>query len=589
MTKKYSAWDKQNDIYRGRVTLTKEDREAQRHGEPTKFIVPMSFAQIQTFVSFIFLLLTQKQRFYELNATGPEDHDIRECSEEILERDLRRNHFNSKLYQNILDIGRFGMGVFKHWWDEETQYVPVSQGDTAFGANSEQPFEQGDFTSLVEMTKYQGNKIQNISPYNFFPDTRFPLTEYRRGAFVADEMEYHISQLKKWEKTGRMFGVDHIEPVAKDFILKRGGDTRLNGVRGFADQSRREKHDQMVCITTYQGQIVPKTYDLGKQEHPINCIVTIANDQRIVDVRPSGYLHDEYIYDLGLYSYDSHQVIGESLSDIIEAMQDCVSFLFNSRMNAVKKSLDNNMIIDPTSVDMTTVESRSPWILLKKGAARLGVDKFVRQLNFVDTTGTNLADADAVLRIMQLSTGVNENAMGQFHGGRRSATEARAANDGAASRMKTLAAILWPDCYASMGRKLLFNSRQGISPETFAKIVGEGKAHLHSSYSPQDPTSLVGAEDHFVFDSVLGSEKGFIAQSLQDLVTAIISNPVVMQVLPLDIGKLMEEILQLRGVDDLERFRIQPATPQNAIGTILGPNGTPTSETQTAPVGPPTI
>ena len=56
-----------------------------------------------------------------------------------------------------------------------------------------------------------------------------------------------------------------------------------------------------------------------------------------------------------------------------------------------------------------------------------------------------------------------------------------------------------------------------------------------------------------------------MAQSLQELVTAIVGNPIVMQVLPLDVGKLMEEILQLRGVDNIVRFQIQPAVPQEQL------------------------
>lgn len=213
------------------------------------------------------------------------------------------------------------------------------------------------------------------------------------------------------------------------------------------------------------------------------------------------------------------------------------------------------------------------------------MEKFVRQLPYVDTTSRHLEDAQLIMQIMQVVTGVNENAMGQFSGGRRSATEARAANSGSSSRMKVPATLIFADCLQPLGHKMLTNHRQGISQETFSKILGDSPEVLarYSLFKPQDVSKLVGVEDHFVFDGTLQSEKGFIAQSLQELVSAILSNPLVMQSLPLDVGKLMEKILQLRGIDNIEQFRLQPMLPQQQMmneqimqsGLAGGPPGAP--------------
>lgn len=583
MSTKYDTWDKHNDIYRGLRALDKSDVKAMDHGEPEKMIVPMTFAQVQTYVAFVFLLYKQNRRFYELMPTGSEDYDISEDAEQILERDLRRNYFDRVLYQGLLDTARFGLSVTKSWWAVETQYAQVTLPASSTMVNG-MSFQQPPTQSMQELIKFEGNRLLNVSPYSFFPDTRFPLSDWRRGAFAADETEWHINELKKWQRQGLAYGVEHIKPM-DDREYKDRGQTRLDGFHKHMEKKSKDVDDQIVCLTTIFKECVPKDYGFGEEEFPIKYVIQIANDDRIIRAEPAGYLHDEYPYDIGQYSPDMHQQIGDSLADVLYAMQDVVSFLVNSRLASVRKSLENNLIVDPSMVDMTSVESRSPWILLKKGSARQGVDKFVRQLQYQDTTAQHLNDADVIMRIMQMVTGVNENSMGQFHGGRRSATEARSANAGAAARMKLLATVLWQDCYASLGRKMLMNSRQGISESTFVKILGESARMRYGVFHPMSPSDLVGSEDHFIFDSTLQSEKGFMAQSLQELVGAVLSNPIVMQVLPLDVGKLMEEILQLRGVDDIDRFRIQPTTPQNGIaGLIQGPglgagaNGEPATE-----------
>lgn len=559
MHKLHMKWDQHNDVYKGVRPIDAEDAEAIELNEPEKMVVPMSFAQIQTFVAFCFLLFTQNKRFYEFMATGAEDYESTNDAEELLERDLRRNHWNSMLYQFLLDTARFGVGVFKSWWSVEKQVAPMTMAPSETNANGF-AFQSAGGTSTQEFTKYEGNRLENISPYSFFPDTRFPLSKWRKGAFVGDETEWHITELQKWEKQGLVYGVKHIEPMSKDEFSKRKG-TRLEGLRSFMGRENRDKDDQIVCLTECQLSIVPSEYDLGEEDYPVKYVVQVANDDRILKAEPLGYMHDEWTYDVGLFSADMHQKVSESLSDIIFALQDVVSFLINSRLTSVRKSLENNMIIDPSAVDMASVEARSPWILMKKGSPRVGVDKFIRQLNYVDTTSQHLNDADMMMKMMQMVTGVNENSMGQFSGGRRSATEARAVNAGSASRMKVTATVIWTDAIASLGRKMHINQRQGISEQEFTKVLGEAASERFSKFKPEDPSKLVGVEDFFVFDGTLQSEKGFIAQSLQELVSAMMSNPMVMQILPLDTGKIIEEILALRGVDNIERFKIE----QNGI------------------------
>lgn len=586
MSNHYSTWDKHRDVYAGIRSLDKEDIEAQDHNEPEKLVVPMSFAQIQTFVAFTFLLYKQNRRFFEFVPTGGEDYQSGYDGEEILERDLRRNQFDRILYQLLLDSSIMNIGVVKHWWEVEKQWAQMTMPESSVVAGDLE-LSVASFSTTQELIKYEGNKLQSLSPYNFFPDTRFPLAEWRRGSFAGDETEYHINQLKKWEHAGLMFGIDHIEPAKSDMLRQRGGETRLEAFCNFCNNRKKDKDDQIVCLTSVQTEIIPKKYALGPEEYPVRYIISYANDSRIVSITPAGYLHDEFTYDVAQYSPDIHQDIGCSLADTISAMQDVVSYLINTRLTSVRRSLERNLIIDPSSVDMTTVESRSPYILMKKGSPRLGVDKFVRQLQYVDTTAKHLEDADMIMKIMQLVTGVNENAMGQFNGGRRSATEARAANGGAAARMKLVATLIWSECLSSMGRKLLFNSRQGISLETFTKVLGPAASHRYELFHPSDPSQLVGSEDHFIFDNTLQSEKGFIAQSLQELVSAVLSNPIVMQVLPIDVGKVMEEILTLRGVENIERFRIQPAIPQNAFtGEQPQLPGQPTSQGPSGPSAP---
>lgn len=553
MSTRYATWDRHIATYRSLREPDREDLEARKRKDPEKFIVPLSFAQVQTFVAFSFLQLNQGKFFFEFSPTGNEDFPLRDISELIIQRDLNWNTWPSKLYQFLLDLGRCGLAVTNTYWKVEKQWVSIEQPSALVGGYA-QPGQSVD----MEATRFEGNCIYNVSPFNFFPDTRMPLTRWRDGRFAADEQEWHVKTLEEWEAQGKAVGTKFVSRMDQGRWTERAETTRLAKMTSMYNNSMNKSSDErdfMTVVTTAQVRINPADYQLpGK---PQIYQIKIANDARVLSFQPLGYLHGDFTYDVAQLSPDQHSRLNESLCDTIAGIQDVVTWLINTRLTSVRRSLDNHMVIHPSYIDMASVEARSPFILAKKGApGNVGVDKFVSQLKIIDTTAGHFGDAEMLRGVMQFVTGVNENAMGQYAPGRRSATENRSANQGAAARMQTPLSIAWADALGPLGRKMLTNQRQGISMETYAKIVGKDPTRLalFEQFAPNDPRELVGCEDFFAYDMTTASERGSLAQSLQDLVVAMMSSPEVAMSTGFDFEKAVQEIQQLRGNTNVTRF-----------------------------------
>lgn len=590
MGKFYDKWDRHIDVYKGIKQRDWEDEEAAENDEPEKMIVPLSFAQVQTFVAFGFLLLLQNKRFYELEPTGAEDNAIREPSEVILQRDLNHNRWPNKLYQFLLDLARCTMGVTKECWKTTTINIPVpvqteefSFGNLTFTGQATESYE--------EVVSYEGNDIVNVRPQAFLPDARLPLTRWREGQFAADEEEFHIQTLRMFEKQGRMAGVKYVEAMSEDWFNGDNGrgPSRLAKIKKelAGGKKNKESKDFMVCVTEVQIKLIPSEFDLGDEDFPIMHLVHIANDNRIVNIEKAGYIHGEFGYNVAQFSPDNQSMLSESLCDVTFALQDVITWLINARILSVRRSLDDRLVVDPAVINMASIEAGSPVITMKTGSPRNGIDKYIQQLKITDTTASHMEDAEILMRLMNVVTGVNENALGQYSPGRRSATENRSANAGAASRMKVIITNAFHEALGPQGKKMLTNSRYGMSFETFAKILGQRDDldALYAQFVPADPRELVGSEDFFVFDSTLSSEKGFLAQSLQELLTVAMSNPETMALLPLDFAEMMEEIYTLRGVTNVKRFIKTPL----AVGGPVPPGagGTPDPAQAGNPTVPP--
>jgi len=339
----------------------------------------------------------------------------------------------------------------------------------------------------------------------------------------------------------------------------------------------------MVCVSTVQIKIVPADYELNDNQDEEIWVFTLANDRRILSAEPLNAPHNEFTYDILTMSPDQHTELTDSLSTLIDPLQEVITWLINARVAAVRQNIEGRFIVDPSFVDVATLTAGNKYILLKKNAPyNQGVSAFISQLKTVDPTSTHIQDADSLAKMMQVISGVNENSMGQVASGRRSATENRAANAGAASRMKLIAATIWIDGLAPQGRKMLLNCRQDLSYETYTKILGDNADLTWAQFHPENPAVLEGNEDYFSYDGTIASEKNYIAQSLQELVSILVSNPEVLAATGLDVVAMIEEVQSLRGLKNLDRFK----RPQQNATTGTTPTGSPALPPGNQPASP---
>jgi hypothetical protein len=557
MSRHYSDWDSLKDVYDSKRDADKQDRKTAAKGSPTKITVPLTYAQVNTFVALMFMLYHQRERFFELAAAGGvEDEVLSELSEKLLNGDLKANNFSLILYQHLLDVGRFGVGVFKSCWTVESSTFLKQGVESEFDG-----ITTASTTLFETVTTFEGTKIYSVSPYNFFPDTRLPLTRFQEGEFCASEEEVPRHKLKSMEADGTVAGIEHVDKFDTKSITSRSDVSRFRTI----DFSNHQSLDNTVCVTEIQVKIVPDQYKmedgtaLANTSKPITCMVWVANDQRIIKIEPLNYYHGQFTYDVAQFSPDQHNQLSESLTSKICNLQEITDWFYNSRVASVHRTLDNQLVVDPSVVDMSTVTNSSRVIKLRRGAPKVGISRFIQPLPVVDVTSNHMDDVNRTSNIIDTVTGINQTAQGQFHTGRRSATEARGAISGAASRLGLYGKLIWEGSLAPLGKKIVINSRQSLSQEGFQISVGDNQEQLamFDAYK-SDAYQLVRKADFFVYDGTLPSEKQFTAQSLQELLSIVVSSPELAAQMQIDVKKLISEIYELRGIRNISRFKMSP-------------------------------
>lgn len=607
MSQYYNDWDLFEQVYKGERRRDSEDLKARERKEPEKMVVPMSYAQVQTFVAFCFSLYTQRPLMFELTGSGVEDWKAAKIAEAVLDRDLTYNKFEITLYQFLLDIGRFGIGIIKHGWVRETQQqwvqptapeqqpVPVTPSLDGTSIDFGGPETLGP--ELQETVKYLGNRIEPISPYRFFPDPRVPLSRFQEGEFCASEVDVTHNWLRKMEHNGLYAGTKYV----KDMTGSLWEERQSLGMRSkvlYDAVSGKQKGG--VILTEIQREIIPSEYTLpngdklGDEDYPVKYVIVIANDDRVIKCEPLNYLHDHYTYSCAQLSPDQHRTINGGVSDLINELQSIMTWLINTRITSVRKTLQNQIVVDPEGVEMSDLANRLPVIRLKKGMGRSGVDRWIKQLDVQDVTAGHIDDANQLGSIMQIITGINDNALGQYSSGRRSAQQTQAVNSGAATRLKMWASLIWVQGVQSLGEDCLSNLRDGLDESQLVKVMGLQTVAPISPYAvgqndfvqflQVDKSQLIGNYDFKTLDGTLPTEKSQVANMLQELLTACLTNPQAAAILGLDPKALLTEIAELNSIRNPERFFLGAVQQQAMMemATQAQANGSATPLTQTA-------
>ncbi|MBX7157222.1 MAG: hypothetical protein K1X66_02380 [Verrucomicrobiae bacterium] len=573
MCRYYNTWEARDCAYRGERVPDKEDKKAADRGEPTKMVVPMVYAQVQTFVAFMLSLYNQKRYLFELTGFGPDDDRAAKIGEALLSRDLNYNLFFAKLYQFLLDLSKYGVAVFKHYWDKETQTTYKKVTEPGIGLLGLQITKDKETLKKVEGTRYLGNKILNISPFHFFPDPRLPLTRFKEGEFVASEDEFSRTYLHQKEKDGFYKGVKYIPEFqandADQSFYRNSFQKNINTGLSQAPQK------QNIILTEVQLDLIPSEFNvngkpLGEENYPVRYLVVYANGSRVIRCEPLEYMHGEFTYEVAQFSPDQHNLVNECITEMITHLQDVVTWFYNSHITNVRKSIQNQFLIDPSGIEMEDVKNRKHYIRLKPAARGIGVENFIKQLEVRDVTGRHIQDASQLQGLSQFVTGINENMLGQFSGGRRSAQEARAVNSSAANRMKMIARLIYDTCLMPLARNMLSNLRDGLDEKTYVRIfrgiagVPTPNLQEYNRFVPVDKADLIGNFDFEIFDGTLPSEKSSTAETMSELLQAVISNPESASMLGFDPKKLLIEIAELKNIRYPENFMI-PTTPESVL------------------------
>lgn len=529
--------------------------------KPVSVVIPSSFANLETILTFLMATFLDNPIF-KLQGTGPEDTIGTALLEKKIELDSIKAQMALNLYIQWRDSLAYGLGIiYPHWVVEmgmrEVQ-VPTGFFSTFLGAFR----TTGSTTEEEEYPIYEGSKLCNISPYQYLPDPNVSPHRVQEGEFVGWVERTNRLALRSLERShpDMFFNakyLDHIE----------GGQSQVFSHDG-VQADPRARFDTLPYVTNVVDKIcmcvnlIPKEWGLSKKDYPEKWFFAVAADLVILAARPLKLRHGKFPTIVCAPDFTGYEASPISRMEMLNDLAVTINWIASSRITAVRKSLHDMFVVDPSIIHMPDLLRPQPgkYIRLRRSVWGKGaINQAIQQFPVSDVTARHVQDVGFLMEIMQRVSGAMDVVSGIMKSSaeRTSAAEVQTAKAGALSRLEKIARLIQVMSQQELALQLAFNTQQYMSSESYVRATGRYQEDLMREYGvgPGDPVPVDPSKINVAFDVVpteISMQGAEFASVWMELYRIASGNPELMQ--RLDMVRVFKHIARLMGARNINEF-----------------------------------
>lgn len=571
-------------------------------GKPqyTTIVVPYTYGILMASHTYWTTVFMARNPVMQFTGRHGESQQQVQAVEAIMDYQASVGQMMVPWYIWLLDVGKYGLGVLGNYWDKEEhtiskieEYELMIAGTIPTGVKRKRKITE-------HIPGYEGNKVYNVRPQDFFPDPRVTLANFQKGEFCACYTELGWDTILERQAQGYYHNIKYLEKYAKGGELgaREQGSAQLElpddtGMSPF-DFSDQKASSVIKAFEVYV-KIIPEQWGLGSGKMPEKWVFTITSDyQLIIGCQPLGAYHNKFPFFVIEYEPEGYALVNRGLPELVQPIQNTMDWLINSHFYNVRKVLNDQFVVDPSRVVMKDLLDPLPGGLIRLKPEAYGTDTktALTQLTVNDVTQNHLRDMQMMFGIGERAHGVNDQIMGVLQrGGRKTATEVRTSSTFGVNRLKTSSEYFSAMGWAPMTQMMLQNTQQFYDADKKFKIAGD-LALDAMQFMQVRQDDIQGFYDFVPVDGTLPVDRFAQANLWKELLGQLRNFPQIM--MQYDMGRIFSWVAQLAGLKNITQFKIQLAGPgaiqqQVQAGNLIPqpPGGGPMPTTKQANLNEP--
>lgn len=569
MTKFHYRWSTNEKRHQAWLDLSDYEKivkEMNNSGKPPKAVnitIPYQWATLSTMTTYMLQVFAGRRPYLNVGSYGPWLENALKM-EVVLQYQNDHNSIVGTWWQWFNDMFLYGVGVVFNRWRVQTAMRTRISEKPVFDVRSGKLQMEG-LREQQEIVEYEGNIIQNVDPYMFYPDPRTPMSDVStKGEYVFIRSFEGKHGLKRLEQQGLLKWVDQApssiahttrgQTLSARSLLS-GGDPHPGGPFDWQLVSGQGYYKNDLCSI----DIIPRELGLGHSDKVEKWLFTILNDAQIVQAEKQVDDHGEHPVVATEPTSMGYSFGAAGPADYIAPLQDSMSWFLNSHMENVRGAINNSFLFDPEALEEDDIRRPGPskYIRLKRAALGRDIRTVFQQIPVVDVTANHVKDMQVYFDIGQRISAVSENLLGlQDAGGRKTATEVRTSSEGAASRLAALARVISAKGITRLTRQQSLNTQQWMSSEFYTRVVGPDGMMKPLTITPD---AIVGDFYFPVHDGTLPLDRIATLDIWKELLLGVMQDPLLRQTY--SVPKIFEFVAELGGAKNIRSFRLSPMDP----------------------------
>lgn len=592
---RYDDWDRVDEHRRLYVNQNRPARKGNKQNDVTMrempfdraIVIPASYAIHEARKAQLFKQFMARSPFIQLDGVAWEDVKPAKLMEIKLDYDFGQSNGPLGLYSLIQDTDAYGQGIVYDHWDEvfgwKTQPAPPPNPMLA-QLGIQPPPPQPQWASIRQFTRWV-----NVDPYMYWPDPRVSAINMQEGEFVGHRAFRSFLWLleRSQDNGGVYFNLDE---------LRRGGtrgmaDTRIANRNRISTEQQFSLRDSLgvdekdkgyVVLDHFQVKLIPKEWELGTGTQPEVWWFTMADERYIIRAHKSAYRHNQFTYGVAEAQPDPHQLTNPGIVENLDGLQRTIDWLVNSRVDNVRKFLNDMLIFSPELVEQEDIENPGParWIRLTEQGTQaamqgLGIDSMIKQFPVQDVTQAHFEVANYLADMATRLGGASDSMQGQVTQERKTLGEINEVLGGSSDRLAMTAHLIDAMAIRPLAMRAISNAQQFYSLNQWVRLLGADAEIDPESMGRIQMTAadLEGNFDYTPVSPVTPEDPTRQVAVWQGLLQTAATIPQLMAPNPmdgsyLDISELFKLIARLGGAREIDQIFKQapPMQPMQVMG-----------------------
>jgi hypothetical protein len=581
LSHQYRRWadaDAEHQIY---VTERQADtlrKNSQTKGEGFQYVdvhVPYSYAIMMSMHTYFCSVFLSRDPIMQYTGRHGESENNVMAIESLIDYQTTIGGHMPVHYVWLLDATKYGLGIIWQYWSKEeigvAKYVdePITRGGLDFGKTK-------NVKKTIKVSGYEGTRVFNVRPQDYLPDPRVPMHSPNKGEFQGRLFYLSSLNLHKGGMSKQYMNVDTVMHRAKSKSGEKMKDREETVTEHLPDPSSASTGykddtllDDIPCIEMVI-EIIPKLWNLGNGDMPEKWVFVVAYEEVVIEAHPYGMMHGKFPGETLEIEADGYNLGSRGILEIAKPLNDTMNWLFNSHFYNVRKSLNGDIVYDPSRISTRDIRDGGAGkrIRVKPEAYGEDIRKFMHVIPAdAAVTQTHMRDMSVIQDMMNKVTGVAEQIMGnQSQGGRKSATEVRTASSSSINRMKTSAEYMSVMGFSPFAQQMLQTTQQMYDQEKKYKIAGDLIENAEKFMSVT-PDMIAGDYDYVAVDGALPIDRYALVNMWGNFFSQMRNFPEIGKTY--DMGRLFGYVAQLGGLKNVKQFRINMGQPDGNDGQLL--------------------